>query len=206
MADGFVDEVDALNGSTINRARGIDDRHRGFDDAVSVIPLAASCKSKSTVCGSETSYCDARSGRQEKAPVLEPQRFFGHSQSDPQANILLVDDHPANLLALHAILDDPGLNLVDARSGEAALQEVQSDGFAVVLLDVSMPGISGIETAKRIREQLRSCHTPITFLTAYDADRAQLEEANAFSAVEFLAKPLLPFMLRAKVRGFVELL
>ena len=92
--------------------------------------------------------------------------------SGARASILLVDDNPANLLSLRAILEDLGQNLVEARSGEEALQRVQSDEFAVVLLDVLMPGISGFETAKAIRGDDRSRHTPIIFLTASDIDRS----------------------------------
>ena len=126
-------------------------------------------------------------------------------RSGPTANILLVDDNPANLLSLRAILDDLGQNVVEARSGEEALQRVQSNEFAVVLLDVLMPGISGFETVKLIRDQERSRHTPIIFLTAGDIDRSQMEEGYALGAVDFLGKPLLPIALRAKVRGFIEL-
>lgn len=125
--------------------------------------------------------------------------------AESNANILLVDDHPANLLSLRAILDEPGHNLFEARSGEEALERMETDEFAVVLLDVIMPGMSGFETAKAIRSQERSRHTPIIFLTANDIDRAQLEEGYALGAVDFLVKPLLPIALQAKVRGFVDL-
>jgi PAS domain S-box-containing protein len=123
----------------------------------------------------------------------------------PQVKILVVDDQPANLLALRAILDDLGQELVEARCGEEALRRVQSDEFAVVLLDVLMPAMSGFQTAKHIRTTERSRHTPIIFLTAEDIDRAQLEEGYTLGAVDFLVKPLLPVALRAKVRGFIEL-
>ena len=125
--------------------------------------------------------------------------------SKPQAHVLLVDDNPANLLALRAILEELGQNLVEARSGEEALQRMRSNEFAVVLLDVMMPGITGFETAKLIREHSSSQHTPIIFLTANDADRAQLDEGYSLGAVDFLVKPLLPVALRAKVAGFIDL-
>jgi PAS domain S-box-containing protein len=125
--------------------------------------------------------------------------------AESKANILLVDDHPANLLSLSAILEGLGQNLVEARSGEEALQKIKTYDFAVVLLDVIMPGIGGFETAKAIRSQERSRHTPIIFLTANDIDRAQLEEGYTLGAVDFLVKPLLPIALQSKVRGFVEL-
>ena len=125
--------------------------------------------------------------------------------SEPKASILLVDDNPANLLSLRALFGDLGKNLVEARSGEEMLERVRSEDFAVVLLDVLMPGTSGFETARLIRSEARSRHTPIIFLTANDFDRPQLEEAYSLGAVDFLVKPLLPVVLEAKVRGFIEL-
>ena len=139
------------------------------------------------------------------AEMSEPLGLSRNAPSEPKASILLVDDNPANLLSLRALLEDLGQNLVEARSGEEALQRVQSDEFAVVLLDVLMPGISGFETAKAIRGQERSRHTPIIFLTASDIDRPQMEEGYALGAVDFLVKPLMPVALQAKVRGFVQL-
>src|SRR5262245_17924771 len=119
------------------------------------------------------------------------------------ANLLLVDDQPANLVALRAILDDLGHDLVEARSGEDALQRLVDDEFAVVLLDVEMPGLDGFETAKRIRDQRHSAHTPIILLTSHDIDRSQYEYGYSLGAVDFLVKPLLPVALRAKVSGLV---
>ena len=139
------------------------------------------------------------------ADSAEPLGLIRHEPSEPRASILLVDDTPANLLSLRAILDDLGQNLVEARSGEEALGRVEAQEFAVVLLDVLMPGISGFETARAIRGHERSGHTPIIFLTASDIDRSQTEEAYALGAVDFLVKPLMPVALRAKVRGLVEL-
>jgi PAS domain S-box-containing protein len=125
--------------------------------------------------------------------------------SEPKANILLVDDNPANLLALRALLEGLGQNLVEARCGEEAIRQAQAAEFAVILLDVLMPGINGFETAKAIRTQERSRHTPVIFLTASDMDRGQMELGYALGAVDFLVKPLLPIAIQAKVRGFVQL-
>jgi PAS domain S-box-containing protein len=122
-----------------------------------------------------------------------------------QANILLVDDNPANLLALEAILDGPSRLLVKAASGEEALRLLEEGDFAVVLLDVRMHGLDGFETARRIRARERSGHTPIIFLTAHDDNRLSVEEAYSLGAVDYLVKPLVPVILRAKVAGFVEL-
>jgi PAS domain S-box-containing protein len=121
------------------------------------------------------------------------------------ASILLVDDDPANMLALKALLGDLGQNLFEARSGEEALQRFIDEDFAVVLLDVQMPGLDGFETARRIRLGENSGHTPIIFLTAYDDDRFPVEKAYSLGAVDYLVKPLVPAILRAKVRSFVEI-
>jgi PAS domain S-box-containing protein len=121
------------------------------------------------------------------------------------ASVLLVDDSSANLLALRAILDPLGHNLVEAHSGEEALQLLLHGEFAVVLLDVRMQGMDGFETAKVIRSRERSRHTPIIFLTAYDDGRLPVEQAYELGAVDYLVKPLIPVILRAKVSGFVEL-
>src|SRR5947209_8792639 len=125
--------------------------------------------------------------------------------SEPQSGVLFVDDSPANLRSLRAILDDLGQHLVEARSGEEALERLKAEEFAAVLLDVRMPGLSGFDTAKLIRADERSRHTPIIFLTADDIDRAEVEAGYALGAVDFFVKPLSPVVVQAKVRGFVTL-
>src|ERR1700676_5187387 len=105
------------------------------------------------------------------AELPEPLGLPENLPSEQRANILLVDDQPANLLALEAILQELGHNLVKARSGEETLQRLLGDEFAVVLLDMQMPGLDGFETAKLIRSREESRHTPIIFLTAFEADR-----------------------------------
>jgi signal transduction histidine kinase len=127
------------------------------------------------------------------------------STSLPRAKILLVDDQPANLLALKAILQDLGHNLVEARSGEEALRHLLREDFAVILLDVVMPGVDGYETARLVRGRDRSRYTPIIFLTAYDSTDLRVAQAYELGAVDYLVKPLVPVILRAKVTGFVEL-
>jgi PAS domain S-box-containing protein len=130
------------------------------------------------------------------------------SESDPaapKANVLLVDDTPANLLALVAVLEDLGHNLVKATSGEEALRLLRGQDFAVVLLDVRMPALDGFETAKRIRSREPSRHTPIIFLTSGGGDELPATEAYKLGAVDHLVKPLVPEVLRAKVAGFAEL-
>ena len=124
---------------------------------------------------------------------------------DPTVNVLLVDDRPANLLALEAILDRPGRNLVRVTSGEEALRLLEADDFAVVLLDVNMPGLGGFETARLVRSRERSRHTPIIFLTAQDNDEFPVVEAYRLGAVDYLVKPLVAEILEAKVAVFVDL-
>jgi PAS domain S-box-containing protein len=123
----------------------------------------------------------------------------------PAASILLVDDTPANLVALEAVLGGLGHHLVKATSGEEALRLLLDRDFAVVLLDVRMPGLDGFATAKLIRGRERSRHTPIIFVTAYDDHRLSVEQAYALGAVDYLVKPLVPAVLRAKVAGLVDL-
>lgn len=125
--------------------------------------------------------------------------------SEPKANVLLVDDNPGNLLVLHSLLEDLGQNLIEVHSGEDALEQMKELEFAVVLLDINLPGISGFETVRAIRSQIRSQHTPIIFLTCGDITSPQLEEGYALGAVDFLVKPTMPAAIRAKVRSFVQL-
>jgi PAS domain S-box-containing protein len=122
----------------------------------------------------------------------------------PPAPILLVDDEPANLLALEAVLQELGEPLVPVSTGEDALRQLRDADFAAVLLDVRMPGMDGFETARFIRAQRRSRATPIIFITA-DPSEVSIEEAYAMGAVDFLAKPLMPAVLKAKVAFFVQL-
>jgi signal transduction histidine kinase len=129
----------------------------------------------------------------------------GEVGPESPADVLLVDDQPANLLALEAMLADAGLNLVRAASGPEALRRVLGCDFAVILLDVQMPGMDGFETARLIRGRARSRFTPIIFLTAYDSGPSVVADAYALGAVDFLIKPLVPVILRAKVMVFVEL-
>src|SRR5436309_2189556 len=105
---------------------------------------------------------------------------FGPPEDLPavqKVNILLVDDQPANLLALEAVLSDLGVNLVKAHSGEEALRRSLRENFAVVLLDVQMHGLDGFETAKLIRGREKTRQTPIIFLTAHESNRLSEEEA-----------------------------
>ena len=120
-------------------------------------------------------------------------------------NILLVDDTPGNLMVLDAILSELGQNLVLACSGDEALRRLLEKDFAVVLLDVQMPDMDGFETAELIRGRDRSRLTPIIFLTAYEHKDSQILRSYDIGAVDFLFKPIVPEVLRSKVRVFVEL-
>jgi two-component system, sensor histidine kinase and response regulator len=125
--------------------------------------------------------------------------------SDDRVNILLVDDQPANLVALEAMLQGLGQNLVRAESGREALKELLTQDFAVILLDVKMPDMDGFETASLIRQRDKSRHTPIIFLTAADPSHTQAVRGYAVGAVDYLVKPVVPEFVRSKVSVFVEL-
>ncbi len=128
-----------------------------------------------------------------------------HALEQPKPAVLLVDDQPANLLALRALLEGLGLVFAEARSGEEALERLRDREFAVVLLDVRLDGLDGFETARLIRARPETRATPIIFLTAYESDRDQLEQAYSLGAVDFLTKPLMPVVVRAKVAAFAQL-
>ena len=122
-----------------------------------------------------------------------------------QAQILLVDDRSENLVALEAILSSLNQILVPVRSGEQALQALRTGEFAVILLDIVMPGMDGFETAARIKRQARTRDVPIIFLTAGSGPPEQAFRGYAAGAVDYLAKPFDPWVLKAKVSVFVDL-
>ena len=120
------------------------------------------------------------------------------------AKILVVDDDPENLIALEAVLEGLGEQVVQASSGSEALWKLLDDDFAVILLDVKMPEMDGFETASLIRERERSRHTPIIFLTGLKGEQ-YLHRGYYVGAVDYLYKPIVPDVLRSKVGVFVEL-
>lgn len=122
----------------------------------------------------------------------------------PKAKILVVDDDPTKVMAIEAVLHSLDQTIVSATSGQEALRRLLTEDFAVILLDVNMPGVDGFETAEYIRQRRRSEHTPIIFLTAY-ADDAFEDRGYALGAVDYLLMPATPNMLRAKVGVFVDL-
>jgi PAS domain S-box-containing protein len=126
-------------------------------------------------------------------------------QSAPKVNILLIDDHPENLIALEAILEGLDQNLVKAYSGAEALRCLLHQDFAVILLDVQMPEMDGFETATLIRQRERSRNTPIIFLTAFGVNDTMVFKGYTLGAVDYLSKPIDSVILKSKVTVFVEL-
>src|SRR5215831_3326456 len=132
-------------------------------------------------------------------------REMSNSQAEERINILLVDDSPSNLLALEAILRGPDRNLIPISSGKDALRYLLDNEAAVVLLDVYMPGIDGLETAQLIRGREKSRDTPIIFLTANTTGVRHLSRGYSLGAVDYIVKPVEPEILRSKVNVFVDL-
>jgi PAS domain S-box-containing protein len=121
-------------------------------------------------------------------------------------NILLVDDKPDKLVALESVLADLGPNIIKAHSGKEALRLLLRQDFAVILLDVNMPGMDGFETAALLRRRKSSEHTPIIFITANSISENHIYKGYSLGAVDYIFTPVIPEVLRAKVMVFVELL
>ncbi|MBI3547539.1 MAG: response regulator [Elusimicrobia bacterium] len=120
-------------------------------------------------------------------------------------NILLVDDQPANLFALEALLDGKEYSIVKAFSGQQALRCMLKQDFALVLLDVVMPGLDGFETAGFIRQRAHSQHTPIIFITAGSGNDTHVSRGYSLGAVDYIYKPIVPEILKAKVHVIADL-
>jgi len=120
-------------------------------------------------------------------------------------SVLLVDDRPENLLALEGVLKPLGARLVKARSGEDALMHLLRETFAVILLDVQMPRLDGLQTAELIKQREQTRHIPISFVTALSRETAYVFKGYEQGAVDYLLKPIDPEILRAKVRVFCDL-
>jgi PAS domain S-box-containing protein len=139
--------------------------------------------------------------------LQRPMNGSRHPKAAVQAekvNILVVDDRAENLVTLAAILDQPDLNLVKARSGKEALRCLLKQEFAAILLDVNMPEMDGFETASVIRQRKSTAHTPIIFVTAY-SDDDHISKGYSLGAVDYILTPVQPDVLRAKIGVFVEL-
>lgn len=120
-------------------------------------------------------------------------------------HILLVDDHPENLLALEAVLDSEEYTLVKATSGEEALRCLLKDEFAVIVLDVQMPGMDGIETAKLIKARDKTKDIPIIFISANSKQAEHLFAGYSAGAIDYMVKPFIPQILKSKIDGFVSM-
>jgi PAS domain S-box-containing protein len=126
-------------------------------------------------------------------------------ESAPKVNILIVDDRPENLLAMEASLECPSYTIIKARSGEQAIRYVSDHDFAVILLDVQMPGLDGFETANRIKAMERSRHIPIIFMSAIHRAHQHIFKGYSAGGVDYLSTPYDPEILRSKVEVFVRL-
>src|SRR5437868_560350 len=120
-------------------------------------------------------------------------------------NILIVDDEPKNLTALETVLDDPSYRLVRAGSGDEALLALVKEEFALLILDIQMPGMNGFELAQMVKQRKKTASIPIIFLTAYYSEDQHVLEGYSTGAVDYLHKPVNPAILRSKVALFAEL-
>jgi signal transduction histidine kinase len=125
--------------------------------------------------------------------------------AEEKINILLVDDKPENLLALEAVLAAPSYNIVKALTGREALKCILAQDFALILLDVQMPVMDGFEIARLIKQRERSRYIPIIFITAVSKDTMHISEGYSSGAVDYILKPVDPYVLKSKVSFFVEL-
>src|SRR6185295_2575332 len=127
------------------------------------------------------------------------------SGGDAPINILIVDDEPKNLMVLETILDDPTYRLVRAETADDALLALVSEPFALLILDVRLPGMTGFELAELVKQRKKTAHVPIIFLTAYYNEDQHVLEGYGTGAVDYLLKPVNPHILRSKVAVFAEL-
>src|SRR5436190_12952659 len=151
-------------------------------------------------------------------PAADPLSRAGDTEAPPRAggavlsaitdapiNILIVDDEPKNLTALETLLDSPGYRLVRAESADQALLALVAEEFAVLILDIRMPGMTGFELAQIIKGRRKTARVPIIFLTAYYNEDQHVLEGYGSGAVDYLHKPVNAPVLRSKVAVFAEL-
>ena len=136
--------------------------------------------------------------------ITSPERATAEAV-DEKVNILIVDDRADKLLAHEVLLEELGQNLVKARSGKEALRCLLQQDFAVILLDVNMPGMDGFETASLIRQRPRSETTPIIFISAVNDTENHVSRGYSLGAVDYILTPVVPEILRAKINVFVDL-
>jgi len=130
---------------------------------------------------------------------------MGADGTEPQANVLVADDRPANVLAIQEVLEPLNHNVVTASSGEEVLRSLLKTEFAVILLDVQMPIMDGFEIAAQIKRREKTRHIPIIFLTAVNQEPADVVQGYEAGAVDYLTKPIEPWIVRAKVSAFVDI-
>lgn len=124
---------------------------------------------------------------------------------EERINIMIVDDEPRNLTVLETVLDDPGYRIVRAQSAEEALLALVTEEFALLILDIQMPGMTGLELAQMIKDRKKTARIPIIFLTAYYNEDQHVLEGYSTGAVDYLHKPVNAAILRSKVAVFAEL-
>jgi len=137
-------------------------------------------------------------------PVIETKGGSIHMDTDSKVNILIVDDYKENLVAIESLLNSPEYNLILASSGDEALKQLLKKDFALILMDVKMPGMDGFETARYIKDRERTRDIPIIFITGH-GDEKLVFDGYASGAVDYLFKPGDPLILKSKVAVFVEL-
>ena len=140
------------------------------------------------------------------ASDLDPQGVGQEAAAlDLPINILLVDDEVKNLTALETVLEDPAYRLIRASSADEALLALMVEEFALLILDVQMPGMNGFELATMIKSRRKTASVPIIFLTAYYSEDQHVTEGYVSGAVDFLHKPINAVVLRCKVSVFADL-
>lgn len=138
---------------------------------------------------------------------MDPKDFIGrlNNTNAQKVNILMVDDHPENLLALEAVLTSPNYNLISAHSGKEALKCMLQHDFAVILLDVQMPGLNGFDTAKLIKAREKTKNIPIIFITAINQEMEHVDQGYSVGAIDYIFKPFQPETLKKKIEQFVKI-
>src|SRR5450432_1336568 len=152
--------------------------------------------------GTDTNQAPASGSAPEHRPAVAA---WASALDDGPINILIVDDEPKNLTVLETVLNDPGYRLVRASSADQALLALVVEEFALLILDIRMPGMTGFELAQMIKERKKTARVPIIFLTAYYNEDQHALEGYGTGAVDYLHKPVNPAILRSKVAVFAEL-
>src|SRR5207248_3767449 len=148
-----------------------------------------------------------READRHRPPALAAARValsLRRAMTEETASVLIVDDTPEKLVALESVLIGLPIRIVKAGSGREALRRLLAEDFAVILLDVRMPGMDGFETAALVRQRPRSANTPIIFVTAF-GDETHVARGYSLRAVDYITTPVVPEVLRTKVSVFVEL-